>query len=171
MVSRLETTRLLLKPTAPDDLSELHRLWNDRELRRYLFDGRATSLEEARALLEASEVSFAERGMGLWRVDRLEDGRMAGFAGFLHAEAGPPDLVYGLWPSLWGNGYATEAARAVIERAFQVPTVEFIVASVDEPNTASIEVLHRLGMRHTRRAVVDGKPLLYYELVRELASG
>jgi RimJ/RimL family protein N-acetyltransferase len=52
-------------------------------------------------------------------------------------------------------GYALEALA--------VPKVS---ADVDEPNAASVRVLEKLGMRRVRRALVEGRPLLYFERVR-----
>jgi ribosomal-protein-alanine N-acetyltransferase len=162
----LHTTRLHLRPAGAADLEALHRLWTDPDVRRHLFDDRALSLDEARSLLERSDAGFAERSLGLWCADERAGEALVGFAGFLHSD-GEPDLVYGLHPSHWGRGLATEAARRVTEHAFSSPAAERVVASVDEPNQASIRVLERLGMHRTRRSMVDGKPLLYYARERD----
>ncbi|MDQ3252964.1 MAG: GNAT family N-acetyltransferase, partial [Acidobacteriota bacterium] len=74
-----------------------------------------------------------------------------------------PSLIFGTRPQLWGRGYAVEAARAVLRYACDVLGLRRVVADVDEPNAASIRVLERLGMTRTRRAIVNGRPLLYYE--------
>ena len=168
MKPELHTTRLHLRPAATADLEALHRLWSDPDVRRHLFDDRTISLDEARSLLERSEAGFAERDLGIWCADERAGEVLVGFAGFLHSDD-EPDLVYGLRASQWGRGLATEAARRVIEQAFTKPAVERVVASVDEPNRASIRVLERLGMRRTRRSVMDGRPLLYYALERDRA--
>ena len=165
MKPELHTTRLHLRPATAADLEALHRLWSEPDMRRHLFDDRTISLDEARSLLERSEAGFAERGFGIWCADERAGEALVGFAGFLHSDD-EPDLVYGLRASQWGRGLATEAARRVIEQAFTKPAVERVVASVDEPNRASLQVLERLGMRRTRRSMVDGKPLLYYALER-----
>jgi RimJ/RimL family protein N-acetyltransferase len=168
MRSELDTARLHLRPASAADLEALHRLWSDPDVRRHLFDDRTVSLDEARGLLARSDAGFADRNLGIWCADLRADGAMVGFAGFLHSD-GEPDLIYGLHPSQWGRGLAGEAARRVIEHAFTLPAVANVVASVDEPNRASIRLLERLGMRRTRRSVADGKPLLYYALERERA--
>jgi RimJ/RimL family protein N-acetyltransferase len=51
----------------------------------------------------------------------------------------------------------------------EMTDAERAVASVDEPNQASLRVLERPGMRRTRRSMVDGKPLLHYALERDRA--
>ena len=59
---------------------------------------------------------------------------------------------------------SNQAASAVLRYAFDVLGIPQGVADVDEPNEVSIRVLERLGMTRTRRAIVNGRPLLYYEI-------
>ena len=61
---------------------------------------------------------------------------------------------------LVGNGYATEAAAAVLRHCFATIHLTRIAADVDEPNEASVRVLEKLGMSRVGRRVVDGRPLL-----------
>jgi RimJ/RimL family protein N-acetyltransferase len=70
--------------------------------------------------------------------------------------------VFGTRPQLWGQGYAREATAAVLRYVFDELGLEQVVADVDEPNTASIRTLESLGMARTGRAMVNGRPLLYY---------
>jgi len=158
----LATARLELRPVATDDLTRLHSLWIDPHVRRFLFDDRAITLEEAEAFVRASVRDFAERGHGLWLV--LEKGRpeLAGFAGLLCSDDPWPTLVYGVRPELTGRGYATEAASAVLRYALEVLRLDQVRADVDEPNTASVRVLGKLGMRQMDRRERDGRPLLYF---------
>jgi RimJ/RimL family protein N-acetyltransferase len=64
-----------------------------------------------------------------------------------------------------------EAAGAAMIRLapLEMTDAERAVASVDEPNQASVRVLERLGMLRTRRSMVNGRPLLHYALARERA--
>jgi RimJ/RimL family protein N-acetyltransferase len=164
----LRTATLQLRAAAQDDLDALHRLWTHPEVRRYLFDDQAVSLQEARGFLGGSDRSFREEGYGLWLFFDKESEDPAGFAGFLRSPAGEPNLIFGTRPDRRGRGYATDAASAVIAYAFEVLGRQRIVAEVDEPNLASIRVLERLGMQRTGRAIVKGRPLLYYSLERPL---
>jgi RimJ/RimL family protein N-acetyltransferase len=162
----LRTAALELRPAARADLDLLYRLWTHPEVRRYLFDEREISREEAGDFLERSDRSFDEEGYGLWVS--FEEGKrdVAGFAGFLRSSALEPNLIFGTRPDRWGRGYAQEAAAAVIGYAFVVLGRPRVVADVDEPNLASIRVLERLGMSRVGRAIVNGRPLLYYALER-----
>ena len=67
-------------------------------------------------------------------------------------------------PDLWGQGYATEAAAAVLRYAHASLRLERVAADADEPNAASIAVLEKLGMQRNGREVTEGRPLLLFEL-------
>lgn len=158
----IETRRLRLRPCGVEDLPALHALWADEGVRRFLFDGRAVSREEARSFVSESEENFRRRGYGLWLAFE-HDGDLAGFAGFLCAEGPTPNLIYGVRPDLWGKGYATEAAGAVVDYAFEKLCLTAVRADVDEPNAASVRVLEKLGMKRLRSATAEGRTLLYFE--------
>ena len=144
------------------DVESLLALWTNARVRRFLFDDRSISPEEARSFVERSVATFELRGYGLWSVSARDGERIVGFAGFLASDEEAPRLVYGMHPEMWGRGYATEAAAGVLRYAAEKLGVAEVQADVDEPNTASIRVLETLGMTRVGRAVVDGRPLLYF---------
>lgn len=163
----LRTDCLELRPAADADLEPLHALWTDPDVRRFLFDDREISLQEARGFLERSDESFRECGYGIWLFcESSREPAIGGFAGLLRSSELEPSLIFGTRPDLWGRGYATAAASAVLRYGFGVLGLARIVADVDEPNRASIRVLERLGMLPVRRTVVNDRPLLYYEIRR-----
>ena len=164
MTHLLHTQRLRLRPCQIDDLESLHQLWTEADIRRFLFDDRQISLEEARSFVEASMDSFTNYGYGIWLFFEYDSEQMAGFAGLLHSQSQPPSLIFGTKPQLWGRGYAQEAALSVLHYAFDVLRLGRVVADVDEPNAASIRVLEALGMSRTQRAIANERPLLYYQI-------
>ncbi|NOT61720.1 MAG: GNAT family N-acetyltransferase [Acidobacteria bacterium] len=78
----------------------------------------------------------------------------------------PIRLLYGIDEAHWGRGYAAEAARAIVDYGFVQLGCEQIVASTDVPNLASIRVMEKLGLTFQRRALVEGKDTVFYELTR-----
>jgi ribosomal-protein-alanine N-acetyltransferase len=167
MTTTLSTSRLRLEPCRDAHLDALHELWVDADVRRFLFDDREVSREDAASFVRASEDSFAARGYGLWVFFERGSDEVGGFAGFLVSEDGAPNLIFGTRPRLWGRGYAREAGTALIAHAFDALQVARVVADVDEPNEASVRTLEALGMKRTGRAVVDGRPLLYFERTKD----
>ena len=158
----LKTKRLQLKPCQVEDILKVHQLWTNEQIRYYLFDNRTISLDEARTFVTESLSNFQQYRYGLWLVFVREINHLVGFAGFLSSEAAIPSLIYGIEPGFWGNGYATEAAQTVLCYALEKLRFPKVIADVDEPNLASVRVLQKLGMKQTRRDVVQGNPLLYF---------
>ncbi len=150
----VETARLRLTPIDETDVDVLHRIWTDADVRRYLWDDVVIDRETAQAVVAQSASDWREHGLGLWLIRELATGDVAGFAGFRWSEDRPePELLFGLLPSYWHRGYATEAAAAAL-RHRNGPAW----AATDTPNEASVRVLERLGMTFERR---DGNMLVY----------
>ena len=173
----LITERLVLRPVKADDQATLLAHWALPDVRRFLFDGAALSAPEVAETIEESVRDFAAAGYGIWLIH--ERGR-PGLPG--PAPAGPApvgtvglrplddlglEIFYSLAPAAWGRGYATEAARAVVDHALGPLGLPEVLAEVDEGNAASVAVIKRLGM--TPFAVVPGAlgPMTRYRKTAE----
>ena len=133
------------------ELTELHGLFTDPQVRHYLCDDQVIGLDRVQSIIEGSITHFRESGLGLWTVSGGVTAERAGIVGFAEFSApGALELMYAFYPHFWGRGLATETARAVMQRGFTAGLRE-IRASTDEPNQASIAVLQRLGFRKTGR--------------------
>ncbi|HEV8714741.1 MAG TPA: GNAT family N-acetyltransferase [Candidatus Binatia bacterium] len=164
----LETARLLLRPCTADDLAALRQLWTAPEVRRYLFDDRIISREQAEAMIQSSLASFPTHGFGLWIVHRTGEEAIVGFCGlFLTGDPPEVELLYGIAPSVWGQGLATEAARAVLRYGLEELRLVRITAGADVPNVASLRILAKLGMTFARRTRTEHGEVLYFTLTRE----
>ena len=150
----LTTARLVLRPVTADDHAVLLAHWAAPDVRRFLFDGAVLSAPEIGEAIEASVRDFPTAGYGLWLINERDRPDLAGTAGLRPLEDLGLEIFYSLAPAAWGKGYATEAARAVLEHALGPLGLTEVLAEVDEGNTASIAVIERLGM--TRFDVVPG---------------
>ncbi|MBL8230669.1 MAG: GNAT family N-acetyltransferase [Bryobacterales bacterium] len=150
----IETQRLELRPYLPEDASAHAAIWRVPEVRRYLFDDREITLEEAAELL-AQIREHEAKGLGLWSI-WLRDGSRALIgavslmpvstaAEFDPSLASEVEPLIVLDPSVWGRGYATEALTAVLCYGFDSLRLERIVGINDVPNQASDRVLRRVG--------------------------
>jgi len=154
----LSTGRLVLRPVTADDHAALLAHWTLPDVRRFLFDGAALSAAEVADNIEESIGDFAARGYGIWIIE-LGYGAgagagLVGTAGLRPLEELGLEIFYSLAPGAWGKGYATEAARAVMDYGLGPLGLPEVLAEVDEGNTASVAVVKRLGM--TPYAVVPG---------------
>ena len=165
----LTTQRLVLRPVAADDHAVLLAHWAEPDVRRFLFDGAAQSAAQISEAIEASVRDFAAAGYGLWLIRDKDRPDLVGATGLRPLEDLGLEIFYSLAPAAWGKGYATEAARAVLEHALGSLGLPEVLAEVDEGNTASIAVVERLGM--TRFDVVPGLlgPMTRYRRVARTA--
>ena len=116
---------------------------------RFLNDSIPYTADQSRAQSERFALHWATYGFGLWAVEL--EGSVVGFAGAAHPMWLPQyahevEVGWRLHPSVWGNGYATEAGRAAIDAALTHLGLARIIACIDPANTASIAVASRLGM-------------------------
>jgi RimJ/RimL family protein N-acetyltransferase len=150
----LTTERLLLRPVTAQDHAALLAHWSVPDVRRFLFDGATLSAAEVTETIEDSARDFAAGGYGIWLIREERGTGLLGTAGLRPLEDLGLEIFYSLAPSSWGKGYATEAARAVVEHALGPLGLPEVLAEVDEGNAASVAVVKRLGM--TPFAVVPG---------------
>ena len=129
-------------------------------MRRYLWDDKVISVDEVRSQIERSQRNFDEYAFGVWVVVLEEP---IGFAALGQIEGSKDvEVLYGLLPTYWGRGLATEAARAVMEYGFASCGLGRIYAGADPPNKASFAVMKRLGMTFHRRSTINGLEVVYY---------
>lgn len=166
MNNALESSNLKLRPCAEADIDLLLNHWTRPLVRRYLFDDRIADLATATGFIRRSENSFNELGFGLWVFFGKADGDFRGVCGFTEKK-GVPDLLFSIEPEQWGKGLATEGANCVIAFLFNTLGVQRIIATVDKPNTISITVLEKLGMRLKEEKLIQGNPILFYALTSE----
>lgn len=150
----LSTERLVLRPVTADDHAALLAHWTHPDVRRFLFDGAALSAAEVAETIKESIGHFAARGFGIWLIELGTAAGPVGTAGLRPLEESGLEIFYSLAPGAWGHGYATEAARAVVEYGLGPLALPEVLAEVDEGNAASVAVVKRLGM--TPYAVVPG---------------
>jgi ribosomal-protein-alanine N-acetyltransferase len=132
-------------------------------------DGQPLTDEQTRQWIEVSLNNYRERGWGCFGVSTRDDDRLIGFCGFARPSDRPGivELIYAFLPEQWGNGYATEAARAVIDFGFQRCGLSRIEATVNAENDASKRVLEKVGMVFEKReAEEDGEVVEYFAVER-----
>ena len=144
----LRTERLLLRGWRDTDLDPWAALNADPQVREFL--GGPLTREESAAAMARFRATIQARGWGWWAVEVVETGAFIGFTGLDPVEPGLPvsgvEIGWRLSRETWGHGYATEAARAVIQRGFGAGVPE-VYAVVRPGNVASMAVCARLGMQ------------------------
>lgn len=164
----LTTPRLAVTPWEEADLDDFHRLHADPLAMRFFISGPYTR-EQARERLGGFLREQAERGWTKWRVQG-RDGQTIGRGGFGLADDGTHrELGYLLAPECWGQGLATELARALVEWHFAHPAPSLerdLIAFAHVENGASRRVLEKLGFTPTGEREWRGVPHAFYRLSR-----
>lgn len=145
----LATDRLLLRPPTLADVAEIARLANDFEVARWL-SRVPHPYNEADARYYVTEVAAEDWA---WLICAAADGATLGAVGLApRPDMDAVELGYWLGRAYWGQGYATEAARAVVDHARTALTPSRIVAGHFVGNAASAAVLGKLGFVETGRS-------------------
>ena len=145
-----ETDRLLVRQYVEEDGEAFFRLNTDPQVLRYVPDQALQSVEQARQLLIDHPIAdYRKHGFGRGACILKSTGEQIGFAGlkFLD-ELGEVDVAYRLLPAYWGQGLATEAARASVRYGFAELGLRRIVGLVMPENIASARVLEKAGLRY-----------------------
>jgi RimJ/RimL family protein N-acetyltransferase len=153
-----ETNRLLLRPWRVAEASVLRELWTERDPRvpphrRIDADGHPTL-----AQLEDSIRTSRPSSIGVLALERKAAGDVIGYCGLVDSgpgSEGEPELAFELLRAVWGQGYATEAAWAVLDWA-RSSGYERLWATVWDWNTASRRVLAKVGFTETDQKEADG---------------
>jgi RimJ/RimL family protein N-acetyltransferase len=139
MPLHLETERLRLRPWAESDAGELRVLHSER--------GHGTpTAEDTRALIARQLAATAATGIALLPVRRRAEGDFIGYCGLIvgRSTLEEPEIAYELLQRAHGRGYATEAARAVLDAAIATGRKR-LWSTVGTWNTTSLRVLEKLG--------------------------
>jgi len=163
-----QTERLLLRRPAAEDRALYHAHFTHPEVERWLRPSplppfNSGAIEE---LVEGDRDHWSAHGFGPWVLIERKSGSFAGRGG-LHwttvEDVAMVELAWSVEPSLHGNGYATEMARAAIERARELEFEE-LIALVLPTNVASRRVAEKLGCEPAGEVEHASLPHLLFRL-------
>ena len=165
----LETARLVLRELTHDDAPEVKQHLGDPDVTRFMDRLSMATLDDARAWIDWMASFFAEKSGLRWGVTLKTGGRLIGSAGMHNWDRAVrfAEVGYDFARPYWGQGYATEAARALIVFGFERMNLNRIEADLWKDNEASIRVLQKLGFTHEgtwrERAFKGG---VYYDVLQ-----
>lgn len=151
---RLETERLILRDWRDEDRAPYAAFNADPEVRRYFYPELKTAAETG-VMVDEMIGALAADGFGFLACERKSDGVFIGEAGLTRIDPltqsamdRPAGIEIGwlLGRQYWGNGYAVEAARAVLDWAWPAHGFDELVAFTCTANLRSRRVMEKLGM-------------------------
>lgn len=174
-MTELRTSRLVLRQWREADLEPFAALNADSEVMRH--SPAPLTRGQSDALAEHARAVIAARGWGLWALELVQRATFIGFVGLaeprFEAHFTPTvEVGWRLAREHWGNGYATEGARAALGFGFEELGLDEIVSFTAVANERSRRVMQRLGMTHDAAddfdhpLLADGHPLQPHVLYR-----
>jgi RimJ/RimL family protein N-acetyltransferase len=167
-IPTLATERLVLRPFVEEDAAALFEISQDRHVMRFIGDRAIPSMEECWRGVAAWLGHWRLRGYGPLAIEERASGRFIGRVSLWYPHGWPaPELGYLLGRAWWGRGYATEAAGAALDWAFEhLEEPAAWVSLIDPANTASIRVVTKLGESAQGTTELRGHHLLVYGIDR-----
>ncbi|WLW58780.1 GNAT family N-acetyltransferase [Streptomyces sp. YU58] len=161
MPLQLATARLTLGPWTESDVDAHRTLVAER-------GGGMPSVEHNRQMIEKQRAASARTGIALLAVTRRDVGDFIGYCGLTvgRASLDEPEIAYELFRRAHGQGYATEAASAVLDAAITTGRKR-LWSTVRPWNTPSFRVLEKLGFERDHVSTDDRGELVW--LTRSLS--
>jgi RimJ/RimL family protein N-acetyltransferase len=160
----LYTERLFLRTPAPRDADALYDLFTDSDVMHGLNKEPVSAPHEARAIIQEWIAAWRTDGLGPFIIETaVTKPQVVGQAGLMifdtrgwtpstWANAGShrqPELGWALMQAHWGHGYATEAAAAIRDWAYESRSIDLLVSLISPNNVRSQRVAERLGATPT----------------------
>ncbi|MBJ8554065.1 GNAT family N-acetyltransferase [Acinetobacter bereziniae] len=145
----LETEHLILRQWKESDYLPFINMGKDPEVMKY-FPKNLTEDESIKIIQTVTEILNRNK-WGIWAVELKENHKFIGFIGLhdqpLQFDFSPcVEIAWRLAKEYWGNGYATEGAKAVLQYAFNVLDLDKIVSFTAITNKSSEAVMKKIGM-------------------------
>jgi len=147
----IETDRLIFREWREEDLPPFAEMNRDPRVMEY-FPG-MLSRHESDQMVGKIKKEFKEKGYGLWAVSVKDGAEFIGFIGLHEVGFSAPftpavEIGWRLAYDHWGNGYATEGAKAVLNYAFETLGLEEVVSFTTVENLRSRKVMEKIGLTH-----------------------
>ena len=171
----IQTRRLELRRWKDSDLDPFAALCADEQVMEF-FPG-TLNREQSADFMARARQHFADHGYGLWALECLAGPPFIGFVGLSRVRFAAPftpavEIGWRLARPTWGQGYASEASRAVLRYAFETLDLPEVVSFTVPANTRSRGVMERIGMGRDpsedfdHPALPEGHPLNRHVLYR-----
>lgn len=170
MKTFLETDRLILRELLPTDDAGMFELDSDKDVHKYLGNLPFTKIENSREIIDFIRKQYEDSGIGRWAMINKKTNEFMGWTGLklmkelTNYHINYYDLGYRLIKRYWGQGFATESAKAVIDYGFNELKLNDIFAMADVNNKASKNVLEKSGLKYVEDFDFRGDPHAWFKI-------
>lgn len=165
----IETDRLILREISFEDRDELFELHTDPEVQKYTGESVVQSLDQIDRAIRKRHRDYSQYGFGRLTTIKKDTHEFIGWSGLTYLpEFDKVDIGYRFKKKFWGQGFATEASKAILEYGFNTLNLDLIIAIALPENKASTRVMEKIGMEYEKLAPYDeGSPeAVWYKLER-----
>ena len=149
----------------PADARSLHRILNEPDILQYFPRSDPPDMERVQSLIARQLSQWEDRKLGWWAVQPRGQKILIGWNGLQYLpETDEVEVGYLLSRPFWGQGLATEGAKAALVYGFKTLGLGEIIGLTHPENTASQNVLRKCGMRFIEQKVYFGLPLFRFIL-------
>lgn len=162
----LETSRLTLRYITSRDAEALMPILGDAEVMQFSIIGIHSS-KQIKQFIEQRLISYLEYGFGLYALVHKQNQQLIGYCGFFIQsieQQKEVEIGYRLAKKYWGQGLATEAAKAVVDYGQQRFNFRRFVCLIEIKNNRSIRVAQKLGMKLEKKIIYHGLNVAMYSL-------
>ena len=170
----LQTARLYFRRfnLNDEDAALILHLNSQPDVSKYLHERPLVDIADAKDIIENIILPQYENKLGRWAIHLKKSNEFIGWCGLKYrSDRNETDLGYRLTPSAWGKGYASEAAKACLHYAFTSLQLPRVNACAHVDNTASLQILQKIGMQYTHDDRIDACPVKCFVLTKENYSG
>jgi RimJ/RimL family protein N-acetyltransferase len=162
----LETDRLTIRQLTLADAPFIVELVNTPGWLRFIGDRHIKTNEQAENyLINGPLASYAQNGFGLYRVELKSTKTLIGMCGLIKRDTLPdPDIGFAFLPEAMGNGFAFEAANAVMALSINALKLPTVLAITLPENSSSRKLLEKIGLKFVRMmsSSADQEELMLY---------
>ena len=167
IIPTIDTPRLVLRPFTMSDVDALYQILQEQDILRYFPSSKPPPRERVEQLISSQLKHWEEHKLGWWAVEPRFSRKLTGWCGLQYLpETEETEVGFLLSNSFWGQGFATEAAKASLRYGFEDLGLKHIVGITHPQNIASQRVLRKLGMSFTVKTRYFGMDCYRYSIDR-----
>lgn len=173
MKTYIETDRILLREIELEDAPAMYEMDSDPEVHIFLGKSPIQHIEEAIANIQFIRQQYIDYGIGRWAIVDKETKEFAGWGGLkfrtdlVNGHSNYYDIGYRLLRRFWGQGLATESAKATLKYAFGTLKLDAVYAMAHVENLGSRNALLKSGLKITAQIENEGIPCDWFEIKKE----
>jgi len=166
----IETDRLLLREIFASDRNGLFAIDSDPDVNIYLGNNPVKNIEQTDDIIQFIRKQYVDNGIGRWAMIEKGTNNFIGWTGLkfitdlTNNHKNYYDLGYRLNKNYWGKGFATEAATASLNYAFEKLKTEEVFAMADCKNVGSNNILNKVGLHLIEKFDLDGVEHNWYKI-------